>query len=148
VLTLYPLTGLKGQPARATRTVFARTVTTVLTLTRGKVRWVSFNCPHMHTDPLNVTDGIKTPIEATSSPTSTPRASYFPQAQTHRAADMSTVQQPVPSVPELIPDLPPIALRGRASPSTLGVKENIPPRPFSTPPRISSRAETDITCVA
>jgi len=103
----------------------------------------SDDCPYTH--PWE--DDIKTPIEATvtSSPTSTPRASYFPQAQTHRAADMSTVQQPVPSVPELIPDLPPNAVGGRGSPSTLGVRENMPPRPFSTPPRISSRAETDIT---
>jgi hypothetical protein len=147
VLTLCPLTGAKGKSARATRTVLARTVTTVLTLTHGKVHWVTFKCPHKRTNLLNVTEDIKTPIEATSSPTSTPRASYFPQAQTHRAADMSTVQQPVPSVPELIPDLSPIALRGRASPSTVSIKENIPPRPFSTPPRISSRAETDITCV-
>jgi hypothetical protein len=51
VLTLYPLTGLKGQPARATRTVFARTVATVLTLTHGKVRWVAFKRSHMRTNP-------------------------------------------------------------------------------------------------
>ncbi|KAF8500861.1 hypothetical protein F5888DRAFT_1308766 [Russula emetica] len=101
----------------------------------------SDDCPYTH--PWE--DDIKTPIEATSSPTSTPRASYFPQAQTNRAVDMSTVQQPVPSVPELIPDLSPIAVGGRGSPSALSVRENMPPRPFSTPPRISSRAETDIT---
>lgn len=81
----------------------------------------SGDCPYAHPWEEN----IKTPIEATSSPTSTPRASYFPQAQTHRAAEMT--------------------VRGRGSPSTLGAGENMPPRPFSTPPRISSRAETDIT---
>ena len=37
VLTLCPLTGLKGKYARATRTVFALTVATVHTLTHGKV---------------------------------------------------------------------------------------------------------------
>jgi len=49
VLTLYPLTGLKGRSARATRTVLARTVTTVLTRTHGKVRLVEFKCLHMLT---------------------------------------------------------------------------------------------------
>jgi len=100
----------------------------------------SDECPYIH--PWE--DDIRAPIEATSSLTSTPRASHFPQAQAHRAADTSTVEQPVPSVPELIPDLSPIAVRGRGSPSTLGARENMPPRPFSTPPRISSRAEADI----
>jgi hypothetical protein len=50
VLTLCPLTSLKGKSARATRTVFARTVTTALTLTHGKVRWVTFKRPHMRTN--------------------------------------------------------------------------------------------------
>lgn len=45
VLTLCPLTGLKGRSARATRTVFARTVTSVLTLTHGKVRWAHVQAP-------------------------------------------------------------------------------------------------------
>jgi len=51
VLTLCTLTGLKGQSARATKTVFVRTVTTVPTLTHGKVRWVTFKRPHMRTNP-------------------------------------------------------------------------------------------------
>jgi hypothetical protein len=51
VSTLCPLIGLKGQSARATRTVFARTVTTVLTLTHGKVRCVTFKRPHIRTNP-------------------------------------------------------------------------------------------------
>ena len=50
VLTLCPLTGLKGQSARATRMAFARTVVTVPTLTHGKVRWVIFRRPHMRTN--------------------------------------------------------------------------------------------------
>jgi hypothetical protein len=51
VLTLCSLTGLKGQSARATRTVFARTVTSVLTLTHAKVRWATFKRPHMRANP-------------------------------------------------------------------------------------------------
>jgi hypothetical protein len=97
----------------------------------------SDDCPYAHPG-----EDTKTPVEVTSSPTSTPRASYFPQAQT---ADKSTKEHPSSPVPELIPDISPIALRGCGSPSILGVGENIPPRPFSTPPRISSRAEADIT---
>ena len=81
-------------------------------------------------------------MEGTSSPTSTPRASYFPQAQMYLAADKSTKQQPASPVPELIPDISPIAAQG-CGPSLLNVRENMPPRPFSTPPRISSRAEAD-----
>lgn len=87
-------------------------------------------------------------MEGTSSPTSTPRASYFPQAQTRLAAGKSTKQEPAsPGVPELIPDIAPIALRRCGSPSVLGARDSMPPRPFSTPPRISSRASSDITCV-
>lgn len=52
VLTLCPLTSLKGKSARATRTVFARTVTTVLTLTHGTVRWVTSKCPHIALTPV------------------------------------------------------------------------------------------------
>ena len=48
VLTSSPLTGLKGQFARATRTVFARTVMTALTHTQGKVRWVASKCLYAH----------------------------------------------------------------------------------------------------
>jgi hypothetical protein len=44
-------------------------------------------------------------------------------------------------VPELIPDIYPVAARGRAPPSILGVREELPPRPFSTPPRINSRGD-------
>lgn len=51
VLIIRPLTGLKGQSARATRTVFAQTVTTVRTLTHGKVHRVTFKCHHMRTNP-------------------------------------------------------------------------------------------------
>lgn len=51
VLTLCPLTGVKGKFARATRMVLARTVTTVLILTHGKVRWVTFKCPRIRTNP-------------------------------------------------------------------------------------------------
>jgi hypothetical protein len=50
-LTLFPLTSPKGQSARATRTVFARTVTTVLTPTHGKVRWVTCKRPDIRTNP-------------------------------------------------------------------------------------------------
>lgn len=94
-----------------------------------------------------VIEEIRTPIEATSSHTSTPRASHFPPVQMH---DAST-DQPSPPVPELIPDIYPVATRGCAPPPILGVREELPPRPFSTPPRINSRGEaaTSVkTCVA
>jgi len=48
VSTLCPLTGLKGQSARATRTASARTVTTVLMFTHVKVRCVIFKRPAAH----------------------------------------------------------------------------------------------------
>ena len=125
--------------------VFAPTPTTALMLTHGKVRWVTFKCLTIHTKLLFDGADTKTPVEVASSPTPTPRASYFPQAQ---AADRSTKEQPVSPVPELIPDIFPIAVRRCGPPSILEIGENIPPRPFSTPPRISSRAEADVTWVA
>jgi hypothetical protein len=99
---------------------------------------------------MDGTDDTGTPIEATSSHTSTPRASYFPPGQMDVAAEAST-RQPSPPLPELIPDIYPVAVRGCGPPSILGTREELPPRPFSTPPRIHSRAETATsmnTCVA
>jgi hypothetical protein len=95
------------------------------------------------TDPIspyfnNGTDEVRTPIEATSSHTSTPRASHFPPAQMAQMDDAADGSLPVP---ELIPDIYPVAARGRAPPSILGVREELPPRPFSTPPRINSRGD-------
>ena len=64
------------------------------------------------------------------------------------ATDMG---QPSPPVPELIPDIYPVAPRGCGPSSILSVREDLPPRPFSTPPRINSRggiATPNKTCVA
>ena len=126
------------------------------------------DCPHVHPwegsiGPLHAseslpcslallnddeTDETRTPIEATSSHTSTPRASHFPPEM----ADTSTAILPSSPVPELIPDIYPVAARGCRPSSILGVREELPPRPFSTPPRINSRAEAAATsmktCVA
>jgi len=93
-------------------------------------------------------DTQTTPIESASSPTTTPRASYFPQVEMRAAADKGAKQLDCPT-PELIPDISPIVARG--PPPILGVREELPPRPFSTPPRINSRTEGAAptkTCVA
>jgi hypothetical protein len=68
-------------------------------------------------------------------PIETPRASNFSQ-HVMAMADSSTRQTPVPAmpIPELIPDISPIVLRGRG-PLSPRAKEDLPPRPFSTPPR-------------
>jgi len=106
------------------------------------------DCPHAH--PWE--DETRTPIEATSSHTSTPRASHFPPEMHHLAANTSTAILPSSPVPELIPDIYPVAARGCRPSSILGVREELPPRPFSTPPRINSSAEAAATlmktCVA
>ncbi|KAH9969740.1 hypothetical protein BC827DRAFT_29334 [Russula dissimulans] len=95
------------------------------------------DCPYTHT---SEDDTETTPIESASSATSTPRASYFPQVEMRAGADKSARQSDTPPTPELIP-VSPVAARGCGPPSILGVREELPPRPFSTPPRISSRAE-------
>jgi hypothetical protein len=124
------------------------------------------DCPYTHTSEgtsfryshvlarsptlINRSDDTETtPIESASSATSTPRASYFPQVEMRAGADKSARQSDTPPTPELIP-VSPVAARGCGPPSILGVREELPPRPFSTPPRISSRAEAAAqmkTCV-
>jgi len=95
------------------------------------------DCPYAH---RWEDDTQTTPIEPASSPTTTPRASYFPQVEMRAAVDKSAEQLDSPT-PELIPDISPIVARGYGPPPILGVREELPPRPFSTPPRINSRAE-------
>ncbi|KAI0248610.1 hypothetical protein BJV78DRAFT_1156429 [Lactifluus subvellereus] len=92
--------------------------------------------------PVNRIDDRQIPFEALS-PTMTPRASNFSQEQTHVMTDSSTEQTAVPAlpVPELIPDISPIVLRGREALSTRSVREGLPARPLSTPPRMNSYTE-------
>jgi hypothetical protein len=87
-----------------------------------------------------IDDDTESPL---SSPIVTPRASDFPRGQ---IADRSTKQlaMATPSIPEIVHDLSPMILSGRRLLTTLGSREELPPRPFSTPPRVSSR--TEATC--
>ncbi|KAH9980155.1 hypothetical protein BGW80DRAFT_483414 [Lactifluus volemus] len=88
------------------------------------------DCPYAHPEE----DDGQTTMEGPP-PIETPRASNFSQ-HVMAMADSSTRQTPVPAmpIPELIPDISPIVLRGRG-PLSPRAKEDLPPRPFSTPPR-------------
>lgn len=87
-------------------------------------------------------DDTETLIEGPSSPTIlTPRASNFPHEQ---MTDKSTKQLSVTMSPvtELVHDISPMVLSGRRLLTASGSRGELPPRPFSTPPRVSSRTET------
>lgn len=98
------------------------------------------DCQYAHVDEDRIDDDTESPL---SSPIVTPRASDFPRGQ---IADRSTKQlaMATPSIPEIVHDLSPMILSGRRLLTTLGSREELPPRPFSTPPRVSSR--TEATC--
>ena len=115
------------------------------------------DCPYSHLDEgrLNLClvvsssltsylDGLNDTESLLSSPIATPRASDFPRGQ---IADRSTKQlaMATPNIPEIVHDLSPIILSGRRLLATSGNREDLPPRPFSTPPRVSSR--TEATCL-
>ncbi|KAH9065300.1 hypothetical protein EDB87DRAFT_1048267 [Lactarius vividus] len=92
------------------------------------------DCPYAHQEE-DGSDDTETLIEGPSSPIVTPRASDFPQEQ------MATKQIAIAMspLPELVHDVSPMVLSGRRLLS--GSREELPPRPFSTPPRVSSRTE-------
>ncbi|KAI0304309.1 hypothetical protein B0F90DRAFT_1235948 [Multifurca ochricompacta] len=88
-------------------------------------------------DDIHDIHDIEIPIDTPSSPIATPRASDIPLEQTHVTKQLEMAATPVS---ELLPDISPIVLRRGCEPlSFLSVKEELPPRPFSTPPRLSSR---------
>ncbi|KAH9047684.1 hypothetical protein EDB84DRAFT_440377 [Lactarius hengduanensis] len=95
------------------------------------------DCPYTHQEE-DGSDDTETLIEGPSSPIVTPRASDFPQEQ---MADRSTKQiaLAMSPVPELVHDVSPMILSGRRLLSES--RGELPPRPFSTPPRVSSRTE-------
>lgn len=116
---------------------------TARTLIQKKARWIILLCSCCCLlTPLNLIDDRQIPIEALSS-TTTPRASNFSQEQTHVMTDSSTERTASPALPapELIPDISPIVLRGREGLSTRSVREELPARPLSTPPRMNSYTE-------
>lgn len=88
---------------------------------------------------LDGSDDTETLIEGPS-PIVTPRASDFPQEQ---MVNRSTKQLAVAMspVPELVHDVSPMILPRRRLLMASGSREELPPRPFSTPPRVSSRTE-------
>lgn len=87
---------------------------------------------------LDGLDDTETLIEGPSSPIVTPRASDFPQEQ---MADKNIIQSAVAMSP-LVHDVSPMILSGRRRLLTAsGSREELPPRPFSTPPRVSSHTE-------
>ena len=116
------------------------------------------DCPYSHLDEgrlnprlvvsLSLTlcclDGLDGTESLLSSPIATPRASDFPRGQ---IADRSTKQlaMAAPPIPEIVYDLSSMILSGRQLLTTSGNREELPPRPFSTPPRVSSR--TEATCL-
>ncbi|KAI9433247.1 hypothetical protein BJY52DRAFT_1337897 [Lactarius psammicola] len=97
------------------------------------------DCPYAHLEE-DGSDDTETLIEGPSSPIVTPRASDFPQEQ---MANRSTKQSAVAMspVPELVHDVSPMILPRRRLLAASGNREELPPRPFSTPPRVSSRTE-------
>lgn len=102
------------------------------------------DCPYAHPEG-DGSDDAETLIEGPSSPIVTPRASDFPQEQ---MADSTTKQIVVAMsrhVPELVHDVSPMILSRRRQLTTSVSREELPPRPFSTPPRVSSR--TEATCL-
>ena len=58
-------------------------------------------------------------------------------------ADKSTEQVAMAMSPvsKLVHDVSPMILSGRRMLAASGSREELPPRPFSTPPRVSSHAE-------
>jgi hypothetical protein len=82
-------------------------------------------------------DGLDDDAESPlSSPIATPRASDFPRDRSTKQLAMDTSP-----IPEIVHDLSPMILSGRRLLRTSGSREELPPRPFSTPPRVSSRTE-------
>jgi len=97
------------------------------------------DCPYAHVEEDGL-DDTETLIEGSSSPILTPRASHFPQEQ---VANKSTKQSAlaIAPVPELVHGVSPMILSRRRLLTASGSREELPPRPFSTPPRVSSRTE-------
>jgi len=91
------------------------------------------DCPYAHLD-----EDTESLIEGPSSPIATPRASDFPRGQ---IADRNTKHLVVPTspIPELVHDVSPMILSRRRL--LTGSREELPPRPFSTPPRVGSRTQ-------
>ncbi|KAI0270011.1 hypothetical protein BC834DRAFT_583473 [Gloeopeniophorella convolvens] len=100
------------------------------------------DCPYVHPEE-GLIPAAQTPSEMAFSPSATPRAATFSDEQTRVTAEKNRKQLTVaiPPLPELVPDVSPIVLRGRGPRGSLRAREDLPARPFSTPPRVSSRAE-------
>jgi len=94
------------------------------------------DCPYAHMEE-DVLDDTETLIEG---PSVTPRASDFPHEQMANKSPMQLAVAIYP-VPELVHDVSPMILSRRRLLAVSGSREELPPRPFSTPPRVSSRRE-------